>query len=97
MCHPYKIKFYQTMIRCIDRETDNQSNTPVFDQLMKNDKKYGKNMTETLCQKLTQLLIGDEKCDMASVICSLGSTSALESNHSRIVTRNIHVKGENIL
>ena len=60
---------------------------------MQNDQKSGKKMTDTLCQKLTDLLIGDAKCDMASIICSLGSTSALESNHGRIVTRNIHQKG----
>ena len=50
-------------------------------------------MTDILSQKLTELLVGDEKCDMASIICSLGSTSACESNHSRIVTRGIHRKG----
>ena len=50
-------------------------------------------MTDTLCQKLTNLLIGDAKCDVASIMCSHGSTSALESNHGRIVTRNIHQKG----
>ena len=60
---------------------------------MANDKKYGKNMTEKLCQKLTDLLVGDDKCDMANIICSLGSTSACESNHGRIVGRNIHRKG----
>ena len=34
MCHPYKIKFCPTMIRCIDCDTDNQAKKPVFDQLM---------------------------------------------------------------
>ena len=86
---------YQTMIRCMDHNTEGQKTKPVFDQLMKNDQKSGKKMTETLCEKLTDLLIGDSKCDMASIICSLGSTSALESNHARIVNRNIHQKGTN--
>ena len=77
----------------MDHNTEGPKSKPVFDQLMQNDRKSGKTMTETLCQKLTDLLIGDDKCDMASIICSLGSTSAFESNHGRIVTRNIHQKG----
>ena len=82
----------QIFKRCMEYN-DGTKATPVFDQLMKNDLKSKKKMTDTLCKKLTNLLIGDEKCDMASIICSLGSTSALESNHGRIVNRNIHVKG----
>ena len=88
---PYKFN-YQIFIRCIDYN-DGSKTTPVFDQLMKNDAKSGKKITDVLCKKLTELLIGDEKCDMASIMCSLGSTSALESNHGRIVNRGIHVKG----
>ena len=30
---------------------------------------------------------------MASIICDIGSTSTLKSNHARIVNRNIHIKG----
>ena len=83
------------MIRCIDHNNDGPQAKAIFDQLMQNDKKSGKNMTDKLCKNLTDLLVGDEKCDMASIICSLGSTSACESNHGRIVTRNIHQKGIN--
>ena len=54
-------------------------------------------MTDTLSQKLTDLLVGDEKSDMADIICSLESTSACESNHSRIVTRGIHRKGSTFI
>ena len=83
------------MIRCIDHDNDGPKAKAIFDQLMQNDKKSGKNMTDKLCQNLTDLLVGNEKNDMASIICSLGSTSACESNHGRIVTRNIHQKGIN--
>ena len=83
------------MIRCIDQNDDGPKAKAIFDQLMQNDKKSGKNMTDKLCKNLTDLLVGDDKCDMASIICSLGSTSACESNHARIVTRNIHQKGIN--
>ena len=83
---------HQTLKRCLDH-TDGTKSAPVFDQLMKNDAKSGKNLTDELCKNLTDLLIGDEKCDMASIICGLGSTSACESNHARIINRNIHVKG----
>lgn len=91
MSDPYKLK-YQTLIRCLEYNEGSKS-VPVFDQLMKNDAKSGKKLTDDLCKKLTDLLIGDEKCDMASIICDMGSTSAVESNHGRIVTRNIHIKG----
>ena len=83
-------------IRCLDYNEGTKS-TPIFDQLMRNDQKKGKKMTDTLSQKLTDLLVGDEKCDMAEIICSLGSTSACESNHSRIVTRGIHRKGSTFI
>ena len=88
---PYRLKF-QTSIRCLEHNEGTKS-APVFDQLMKNDAKSGKTLTDDLCKKLTDLLIGDEKCDMASIICDMGSTSTLESNHARIVNRNIHIKG----
>ena len=88
---PYRLN-YQTLIRCLNY-TEGSNSAPVFDQLMKNDAKSKKTMTDDLCAKLTELLIGDEKCDMASIICGMGSTSALESNHARIVNRNIHIKG----
>ena len=88
---PYRLKF-QTLIRCLAHNEGSKS-APVFDQLMKNDAKSGKKLTDDLCKKLTDLLIGNEKCDMASIICDMGSTSALESNHARIVNRNIHIKG----
>ena len=88
---PYRLKF-QTLIRCLEHNEGTKS-APVFDQLMKNDAKSGKTLTDDLCKKLTDLLIGDEKCDMASIICDMGSTSSLESNHARIVNRNIHIKG----
>ena len=79
--------------RCLDHNAEGPKKKAIFDQLMANDKKYGKSMTDKLCKKLSELLIGDDKCDMANIICSLGSTSACESNHARLVTRNIHVKG----
>ena len=92
MSDPYNL--YQTQKRCLDH-TEGTKSTPVFDQLMKNDAKSGKKLTDDLCKNLTTLLIGDEKCDMANIICGLGSTSACESNHARIINRNIHVKGMN--
>ena len=90
MSDPYNL--YQTQKRCLDH-TEGTKSTPVFDQLMKNDAKSSKKLTDDLCKNLTTLLIDDEKCDMANIICGLGSTSACESNHARIINRNIHVKG----
>ena len=85
-----KWSFYH-FYRC---DSDAKERPPVFKQLLALDqkKKMSDRLSDKLIKNLRHLLI--EKDDLAERLCDTGSTSALESNHARIVNRGYYVKGK---
>ena len=80
------------MCRCDDEE---MKRPVIFKQLLDiKDKKKSEDLIAKLSRGLRDLLVGDEKDDFTNRILCLGSTSELESNHGRLTTRGLHVKGD---
>ena len=80
------------MCRCDDEEMKRPA---IFKQLLDiKDKKKSEDLIGKLSRGLRDLLVGDEKDDFTNRVLCLGSTSELESNHGRLTTRGLHVKGD---
>ena len=81
-------------------DLEQKDRPPIFKQLMANDEKKKARKDGKMSEKLTDKLIKNlryvlvEKDDFAEKLCMLGTTSACESNHARIVNRGFYTKGE---
>ena len=87
-----EMKPYRTY-RC---DIEAKERPPVFKQLLALDqtKKVSDKLSDKLVTHLRHLLV--DKNDLAERLCSVGSTSACESNHARIVNCGFYTKGEKL-